>query len=150
MERREKERVRNISVWLPLMWPPLGTRPATHAGALTGNPTSDPLVRSPRSIHWATAAGLQHILIPTRHWTVLELTLELVLLSHLWLVATLTGRSRSRLYSCPPQELKRVKPQVVYDHTLWGRHPNCNTSEVLCPIYRNNSKDSQHLWMLFL
>ena len=46
-EGREKERERNISVWLPLTWPSLGTQ----ACALTGNPTRDPLVRSPRSIH---------------------------------------------------------------------------------------------------
>ena len=34
---REKERKRNISVWLPLMCPLLGTWPATQACALTGN-----------------------------------------------------------------------------------------------------------------
>ena len=45
------ERERNISVWLPLMWPPLGTWPATQACALTGNLTGNPLVCSPRSIH---------------------------------------------------------------------------------------------------
>ena len=32
-EGREKERERNISVWLPLTWPPLGTWPATQACA---------------------------------------------------------------------------------------------------------------------
>ena len=36
-ERREKEREKNIHVWLPLMCPPLGTWPATQACALTGN-----------------------------------------------------------------------------------------------------------------
>ena len=41
---REKERKRNITVWLPLMCPLLGTWSATQACALTGNPTSDPLV----------------------------------------------------------------------------------------------------------
>ena len=56
-EGREKERERNISVWLPLMWPPLGTWPATQACALTGNWTGDPLVHNPRSIHWATPAS---------------------------------------------------------------------------------------------
>ena len=35
--RREKERERNINVWLPLMCPLLGTWPATQACALTGN-----------------------------------------------------------------------------------------------------------------
>ena len=35
---------RNISVWLPLAQPPLGTRPAIQACALTGNQTCDPLV----------------------------------------------------------------------------------------------------------
>ena len=43
-ERREKERDRNISVWLSLMRPLLGTWPTTQACALTGNQTSDPLV----------------------------------------------------------------------------------------------------------
>ena len=45
--RREKERERNINVWLPLACPPLGTRPATQACALTGNQTGYPLVRRP-------------------------------------------------------------------------------------------------------
>ena len=36
-EGREKERERNISVWLTFKWPPLGTWPATQACALTGN-----------------------------------------------------------------------------------------------------------------
>ena len=35
--RREKERERNINVWLPLMGPLLGTWLATQAYALTGN-----------------------------------------------------------------------------------------------------------------
>ena len=40
----EKERERNINVWLPLVYPLLGTWPATQACALTGNRTSDILV----------------------------------------------------------------------------------------------------------
>ena len=36
-EGREKERERNINVWLPLVCPPLRTWPATQACALTGN-----------------------------------------------------------------------------------------------------------------
>ena len=43
-EGREKERGRNINVWLLLACPPLGTWPATQARALTENQTSDPLV----------------------------------------------------------------------------------------------------------
>ena len=43
----EKERERNINVWLPLMYPPPGTWPATQACALTGNRTSDPLICRP-------------------------------------------------------------------------------------------------------
>ena len=46
-EGREKERERNSNVWLPLTCPPLGTWPTTQACALTGNWTSNPLVRSP-------------------------------------------------------------------------------------------------------
>ena len=33
-ERREKEREKNINVWLPLALPPLGTWPTTQAHAL--------------------------------------------------------------------------------------------------------------------
>ena len=36
-EGREKERKRNINVWLPLTRPLLGTWPTTQACALTGN-----------------------------------------------------------------------------------------------------------------
>ena len=43
--RKEKERERNIDVWLLLMHLPLGTWLATQACALTGNQTGDPLVR---------------------------------------------------------------------------------------------------------
>ena len=46
-EGKERERKRNISVWLPLMYPHLGTWPATQASALTGNRTSDPQVCRP-------------------------------------------------------------------------------------------------------
>ena len=35
-ERWEKERERNINVWLPLAHPLLGTWPTTKASALTG------------------------------------------------------------------------------------------------------------------
>ena len=41
---REKKGERNISVWLPLTCPALGTRPATQVCALTGNQTCGPLV----------------------------------------------------------------------------------------------------------
>ena len=46
LERGEgkEERERNINVWLPLSGSLMGTRPATQAGALTGNQTSNPLV----------------------------------------------------------------------------------------------------------
>ena len=43
-EGREKEKERNINVWLPLTHPQPGTRPATQACALTGNRNSNPLV----------------------------------------------------------------------------------------------------------
>ena len=46
-EGREKERERNINVWLPLVCPHLGIRPTTQAGALTGNQTSNPSVLRP-------------------------------------------------------------------------------------------------------
>ena len=43
----EKERERNINVWLPLTCPFLETWPATQACALTGNQTGDPLLCRP-------------------------------------------------------------------------------------------------------
>ena len=43
-EGREKKRVRNIDVWLPLVCPFLGAWPATQHCSLTGNGTRDPLV----------------------------------------------------------------------------------------------------------
>ena len=46
-EGREKERERNINVWLPLVHPQLGTWPATQAFAVTGNQTSNPLLCRP-------------------------------------------------------------------------------------------------------
>ena len=46
-EGREKERERNINVWLLLKHLLLGTRPTTQACAQTGNLTSDPLVLRP-------------------------------------------------------------------------------------------------------
>ena len=46
-EGREKERDRNINVWLPLEYPIPGAWPAALACVLTGNQTSDPLVHRP-------------------------------------------------------------------------------------------------------
>ena len=46
-EGRETEREENTDVWLPLAHPQLEPRPATQACALTGNRTSDLLVRRP-------------------------------------------------------------------------------------------------------
>ena len=43
-EVREKERERNINVWLPPVHPPLGTWPVAQACALTGNWMGNPLV----------------------------------------------------------------------------------------------------------
>ena len=45
-EGREKERKRNINVWVPFMHPLLGTWPTTQACALTRNQTCDLLVHS--------------------------------------------------------------------------------------------------------
>ena len=48
-EGKEKERERNINVWLPLMGTRLGTWPATQSCALTSNRTCDPLIHSQAS-----------------------------------------------------------------------------------------------------
>ena len=49
-EEGEGEGERDVSVWLPLTWPPLGTWPATQACALTGNQTGDLSFCRPHSI----------------------------------------------------------------------------------------------------
>ena len=41
-EGKEKERERNIDMWLPLAHPQLGTWPTAQACALTGNQTGNP------------------------------------------------------------------------------------------------------------
>ena len=46
-EGREQERERNISVWVPLACPLLGTWAATQPCDLTGNGTRGPLVHRP-------------------------------------------------------------------------------------------------------
>ena len=46
-EGKEKERERNISVWLSFACPLLGTWPTTQACALMGNRTADPVLCSP-------------------------------------------------------------------------------------------------------
>ena len=46
-EGREKERERNINVWLPLSCPLSGAWPATQSCVLTGNQTGNPLVLRP-------------------------------------------------------------------------------------------------------
>ena len=43
-EGREKEREKNINVWLPLVLPQMRTWPTTQGCALTRNQTSNPLV----------------------------------------------------------------------------------------------------------
>ena len=56
LEGKEKERKRNINVWLPFTCPQLGTWPATQACAPTGNRTGDLWSTGQCSIHWATHA----------------------------------------------------------------------------------------------
>ena len=53
-EGREKERERNINVWVPLACPLLGTWLTTQSCALTGNLTL--CFSGEHSIHWATPA----------------------------------------------------------------------------------------------
>ena len=57
-EGRRGERERNISVWLPIVRPPLGTWPTTQPCALTGNRTGDPLVHRPALNPLATPARI--------------------------------------------------------------------------------------------
>ena len=107
-EGREKERERNISVWLPLTWPPLRTWPATQACALTGNWTCDPLLLSRCSIHWATAARADEYScysqretcpIPIGMWAILRFWGRGLVFIFLIFVTTLTP------HAPPPDEL---------------------------------------------
>ena len=50
-EGREKERERNISVWLPLMWPLLGNLACNPGMFPDWELNGDPLVHSQLSIH---------------------------------------------------------------------------------------------------
>ena len=62
---REGEREGNISMWLPDVYPLLGTWPTTQACALTGNWTCNPLVCNLPSIQWATPARWHLFFGPT-------------------------------------------------------------------------------------
>ena len=64
---REKDRERNINVWLPLARPLLGTWPATQTCALTGNQTSDLLICRPSLNHWATLARVISLIFSLIH-----------------------------------------------------------------------------------
>ena len=55
-ERRQKQRERNINVWLPFAHPLQGIWPETQAWALTGNQTSDFWLAGRCSIHGAIPA----------------------------------------------------------------------------------------------
>ena len=74
LERGEgrEERETNINVWLPFVRLPLGTWPETQACALTGNWTSDPLIRrlalNPLS-HTRQGHWLILICALTKDWT---------------------------------------------------------------------------------
>ena len=69
-EGREKERERNISVWLPLTRPLLGTWPATQTCALTGNQTGNPFVcRSVLNPLSHTSQGLKWVSSRKHMWS---------------------------------------------------------------------------------
>ena len=76
-EGREKERERDINVWLPLMLPLLGTWSKTQTCVLTGNQTGDPLVHrlglNPLSYMSQgldlTSKGQAHVLVSTQGWS---------------------------------------------------------------------------------
>ena len=69
-EGRDKERERNLNVWLPLMHPQLGTWPATQACALTGSQTSDPLVHRPalNSLSHTSQGSFPFLLFFNKKW----------------------------------------------------------------------------------
>ena len=79
-EGREKERERNINVWLPLMHPLLGTWPATQAYVLTGNEPHQPglkaenfiLNREFRFDGYDIRAGSRHLYTYKASWVDLD------------------------------------------------------------------------------
>ena len=63
-ERGREERERNISVWLPLTCPPLGTWPENQACDLNGNQFGDPLLPRPMLSPLShTSKGLKFLII---------------------------------------------------------------------------------------
>ena len=60
--REEKQRDRNINVWLSLTHPLQGKWSATQACVQTETQTSNPLLYRPCSIHWATPTRVQYTL----------------------------------------------------------------------------------------
>ena len=71
MEGKEKERERNINVWLPLTSPLLGTWPATQACALTRNQTGNPLVHRP-TLSPLSCTARAHCLFCSYHFILLH------------------------------------------------------------------------------
>ena len=90
----EKERERNISVWLPLAYPLLGTWLATQACALTWNRTGDPhplrRFTGQHLIHWAAPARAETLFsrsFPQMSWVSLSSIGHLPTSGSDWLLA---------------------------------------------------------------
>ena len=79
-EGREKQRERNITVWLPLMCP------TTQACALPGNGTCDPLVHRPGTQTTEPHQPGLHIIFASQGWPQVTVTVE----SKLWIRAMAT------------------------------------------------------------
>ena len=157
---REKERKRNITVWLPFTLPQLGTWPATQSCALTGNQTCDPLVHIPvlnppnhASQGWAT--------LLMSHLSSTEIPRKLSLLGHSHAVSKLTREKNKgkwiMLFRMPTTHLlayllHTVQSQLVSNmrqrQLIWSMKGNSFLKKdmmVLCVVIKVKTHGSMKL-----
>ena len=102
----------NSNVWLPLTHPVLGNWPATHACALTGSRTGNPLVHRPAQ-YWASPARAVYCLFESR-------------LTYLWNVRVISFFHTSQDTTWTPEH-------ETTDHSLFSCCPHTS----LCAVHVN-------------
>ena len=100
---REKEGERDISVWLSLVHPQLGTWPTTDACVLTGNQTSDPVVRRPVFNPLShTSQGILFLIPPYNTWRLGKWMSKLIFHQNFMASYHLKARILLNMVSLPP------------------------------------------------